>query len=363
MGKSEGSQSRPGYTRPGGDILGQGKLPFDLSDPNALRGYLGYLGDIQGGQGDFPIEQLFQGLGPLTGQSIQAGQDIYGRVSPGLDQAGQLFGAGSQGMMQGANLNQALLGMSPGLFAQGMQDAGGVRGALSGIQSGLHTSAGMLGGAYNTAAQQFGNAYGGANQILQNVMNPAAYNPMFQNQYQNQVLPNLRASYSDRGLVGGGSAIQGESEALQNMSNQYGLQQFGEQLQASGNLGNIAGMGASALGNIGQAYGQNIGNLDSIYGNLSLGLGAFPGQALNQFMGAGAQGMQGYGQMMQQSGGGLQNLLTGAAGYGAGVNLPFNTASNLYGLTRSPLEAYGNFINSVPTIGKQTQSGLISGLF
>jgi hypothetical protein len=312
-----GSSARPSWTRAGGDLLANGLLPNGATSFDSLRGTPGFMGDL-GSQADFPIEQLFAGLGGLSNSASMGGdairQSVPGAYGQSSDFIGNLFG--------------------------GAQGAQGDLSSLMGMLPGFMDAASGFGQSINNAQGQFGNAFGAANQTLSNVMNPTAYNPLFKNAYENQVLPELRSNYASRGLVGGGSAIQGESEAARDLSDQFAQRQFGEQLQSQ----------------------QTLGQLASQSGSLGATASMIPSASFAQFMqglGGGANAMS---QMGNLAGLPLEALGGAANAFNAGLQMPMQTASNLYGLTRTPLESLASFINGVPNISGGTK-GFLSSLF
>lgn len=268
--------------------------------------YGGLLGEAQRALAAAPpIESIMGGLDNLIGQGDLGGQIMRQLTAEATNQ-------GYGNTMQLANMSfgpaqQAgeVLNMLPGFFDAANQFA----------QQG------------NTAQRQFDLAFGNAGQSLANVMNPTAYNPLFQNAMENQITPALNAAYSARGLGSSGPAIQAISEAGRDLSNQFAQRQFAEQQQGIGTLGGLA-QGA---------------------GGLAATLAQTPGQVLGQLMSGVLGGGQAIGQAMQNQLGPLSLLGQGAANFQQGLGMPLQTRGSTYDLTRGPLN---NLIsNVVGTIG------------
>lgn len=386
-GGTASNTKRPAYTRPGGDYLGGGLSPYGFS-PEQVSQMPGFFGDV-GAQQMFPIQDLF---GPLQGLGQQAGD--FGSMMRGMGTGAmqQAFGnagmLGQSGMSRAGDMNQ-LLSMQPFLFGQGMnfgnvgmdRGFGSLGAGLGMAQQGggaLGQGMGFLGqgaGATGAALGQLNPAFSAANQSLKNVMDPTQTNPLFQNAYQNQVLPNLSASFASRGLAGGGEGIQAEIEASRDLSNQFAMRQFQEQQQGIGTLGQLGGIAGNIAGNygqlggaagqIGQGYGSlggAMGQIGAAQGNLGLQGAQFPGALLNQFIGGQNAGLQGLAGAQSLNLGPLQSLGLGGGVFQQGLDLPFQAAQGLYGLTRQPLEYLSNFVNSVPNISKSTPKAGILGL-
>src|SRR5688572_33170992 len=95
-----------------------------------------------------------------------------------------------------------------------------------------------------------------------------------------------------------------------------------------------------------------------------------PGTVFNQFMQGTGQGLANVGQGMNNMNmaGQMQMMPLQALGLGGGVfsqglNMPIQAASSIYDLSRNPLNAFSNFINSVPNVSQSDTSGFITSLF
>lgn len=226
-------------------------------------------------------------------------------------------------------------GMGRQLGAEATNNAFGYGGNLMGAGAGLASLMPNVMDASNHFLQKGNNALdmfsqantaahgdlAAAQQVLGNVMDPTAYNPLFQsaNARQNASIAGNMAS---RGLAGSGPGMM--AEASSNLSDQFASRQFQEQLgalqqtqQASGNMANIAGG----------------------YGNLSGMLAQLPASIWGQ-MGSGLTGL-----------GGLGGLQQGAVGTGmdlwrTGTSLPLETIQDIYNITRGPQLAGGQLISS-----------------
>lgn len=327
---SAGSQSskRPSYTRALGDYLGEGKLPFDLTDLSQLGNLGGFFGDVNAQQ-MFPAQQLFGGFGNLLNAANTAGSGIRDLTSQALGPAfGNSMNLASMAAGQaGQNLNPSGYIDASQQLAQNLNRAG------SSFQQGLANA---------------GQGFQSASQVLQNSLNPAEMNPFFQYQLHNQVLPQVDASQAARGLLTSGPGAQAENEATQQLANSFSQQQMQQQLGALGAQQQAIGQFAPLAGGQAQLGYQG---------------GLLPGQVYNQFESGLGQGLQNTGLAQQAQLGPLQALGLGAGTFQQGLNIPFQTAQGIYGATRNPLEQAGNFINSVPSISQGTTHGLISSLF
>lgn len=316
MSASGGGSKRPTYTRPGGDFLGSGQYPFG-GDAASTAGLPGYFGDV-GAQGMYPVQQLFGGFGNLLNAANAGGTGLRDLASQASNQAyGNQMGLANQAY-GAAGQSQDLSQLAPQFMGAAQQFAQGI----------------------NSAQSQFGKAYGAAGQTLQNVMNPTAYNPIYQNAINNQLNPQINSAYAARGLATSGPAAEALSAGARDLSNQFAQRQFGEQLQAQQGLGQLAQGG----------------------GNLASQASLLPGQIFNQFQQGYGQGLQNTGYAQQAQLGPLQGLGLGGSVFQQGLDMPFKTAQGIYDTTRAPLQAFGSFINGVPNITGGNR-GFLSSLF
>lgn len=301
------SSSRPGYTRAGGNVLGEGKLPdWTGGDPNALNDLLGFMGDIAPGQQMFPMTDLYNQFQSMPGNIEQASSLYRQMMAPMIQQ-------GLGGIQQNLGANNAMMG--------GVQDLTGLMPQM------LQASATMANNGLNPAIS-------GAQQSLQNVMNPTAYNPLFQNAMNNQINPMVSAQMAARGLAGSGAETNALSQASQDTSDRFAMRQFQEQNMAQNTLGQLGMMG-----------------------------GQLPGQVFGQFAGGLASMAPAIGQGIQNQFAPLQMLGQGMGMYNQSYGDQIAQMQNLYNFTRSPLNALGSFINGVPNISNQQQKGFFSSLF
>lgn len=339
-GGPQSETKRPGYTRPGGDFLGSGKLPFGMTDPSQMDSLGGYFGDVNLGH-MFPYQSLYGGLqqGP---QQAQAG--------------GQYFaGLGLQGTQFGFPQTQNLAMGNAALGGQAYQQAGQIPGLLNlqpnalgaanyfaqGVHPGI-AGTNMQGG--SGAGQQVMHAGLGFGADLQDIQRRAIA----------EGLPQVRASYSSRGLGTSGEAARGEQDYVQRISDQMAQ----EAIQARLGGLNVAAQGANTAA--GEA--ANFGNIGLGRGQLALQGAQMPGAVLNQFLQGQNYGMQGLGQagnILSQAGQQqfqpLQLAGLGAGVFGQGMQFPLDYTNTMFNATRQPYNWLANFINGVPNIGNSGQ--------
>lgn len=293
--------TRPGvptWARGAADYLFGGMKGLGLQvDPitGQVSGGTGFLADALAGMQGLPMSDIMAMLG---GPMAAAG--LGGANQRQL--AAQLTGEAIPG-------EQQIAGMSLG-------GAGGI-GNLLGQVGGYQDAAQQIAQNINRGATGLQGALGQANTTLQNVMNPTAYNPLFQNAYANQIAPSTNAAFSSRGLGSSGANIAALQGAAQGLSDQFAQRQFQEQLQSQGMVGNLG----SALGGLGVAGAQ------------------VPGAVFNQFMGGLGAGQAGLGQAEQNQLGPLAALGAGSQQFWQGVNNPLSVANNVYGISRAPGQA------------------------
>lgn len=245
-----------------------------------LFGPGGYLGEAQQGQGMYPLNYLFGGLGSSLDAINQAGpmqrQLAASLTEPAIQGSQQL----AQSSLAGGESVGWLNSLMPNMFGAAQQYAGG------GVNP----------------------AMAAGRQSLQNVMDPTFYNPLFQNAAQ-QITPQINSAFGARGLGSSGPATQALSEAYQGLGNQFAQRQFQEQMQAQNQLGGL-GLNAAQL----------------------------PGNIYGQFMQGAGMGQQALGQGIQNQLGPLGALGAGWQQYLQGVSAPIDIATMVYQLSRSPME-------------------------
>lgn len=175
---------------------------------------------------------------------------------------------------------------------------------------------------------------GSAQQILGNVMNPTAYNPLYQSALDRQTA-GIDSMLASRGLAASGPGLQ--AEAASNLSDQFGMRQFQEQLGAMG-------QNTDALNSLLAATGQ-YGSLAGGYGNLAANLAGMPSSIYGQMAGtlpyfAGMAGLP------QQVTGTYMDLMRTAG------SMPLETIQDIWNITRAPTLAGGQMVGG--TIGPNT---------
>jgi hypothetical protein len=332
-GGPESETSRPGYTRAGGDFLGEGKFPFDANGYGDLSGYGGYFGDVGLAQ-MFPYQGMYGGLQQNFPQ-VQAGGNFFA----GLGQHGTMQGYGNlgnlgyQGMQQAGQIGNLMQLQQPAFgvanqFAQGVQP--GIRGTNTQGASG--------------AGQQVMNAGLGFGFDVDAIQKRAIA----------EGLPQVRASYSARGLGLGGEAARGEQDYVQRISDQMAQQA----VQAK-----LGGLGVAAQGaNTAAGEAANFGNIGIQRGQLAQQAAMLPGSVLNQFLQGQQLGLQGLGLAGQQQFQPLQLAGLGAGVWGQGMQFPLDYTNTLFAASRQPQNWMANFINGVPNIGSSGQREGFLGL-
>ncbi len=305
FGSGSSRQRFPSWTAPLTRWAFQGNTPEEI-DPNGT----GLMSDALMGSNMLPGSVAFGGLaGNIPGAQL-AGH-----------QAQQLgAGATAQGygnLMQLANMGWGPIGQTSqiaGLVPQGM-DA-----------SNYYLNRGV------TPAVQGGNvqgAMGAGQQVVDRALATADQLPA--EAYQRVVaegLPEVRASYSARGLGTSGEAARGEQEYIQRTRDQLFQQDVANKIAA-------LQTGASASG---AAASQAIGAQNAAIGRGQLGLGAanaIPGQL------AGFQDVAGAPLNYMSQFAGLQGAPLDLVGqglnlYGQGLQMPLQYQQALYNFTRQP---------------------------
>lgn len=302
---SSARQKFPSWTAPLTRYSFTGQVPGDV-DPNGV----GLISDAMAGNYALSGPQAFGGLaGQIPGGQL-AGQ-----------QAQQLGAAATQ---QGYDALMALGG-------QGWNTLNQVNGLAGLVPNGMDASNYYLNRGV-TPAVQGGNvqgAMGAGQQVVDRAL--ATANQLPAEAYQRVVaegLPEVRASYSARGLGTSGEAARGEQDYIQRTRDQLFQQDVANQIAALQTGANASGAAAS----------QAIGAQNAAIGRGQLGLGAsnaIPNQ-LGQFQDV-AGAPLGY---MQQLAG-LQSAPLNLVGqglnlYGQGMNLPLQYQQALYNYTRQP---------------------------
>lgn len=327
-GGPESETKRPGYTRPGGDFLGEGKFPGNAQGYGDLTGLGGYFGDA-GMASMFPYQQMYGGL-QQNFPNIQQGGNFFSQLG---------LGGTGQGYMNTSGLAQQAMGQ------------GGQIGNLMGLQGNALDAANFYAQKMNPGIN--GTNMQGGSGAGQQVMNAALAAPaQFQTDIYNRAhaaaLPQVRASYSARGLGTSGQAAQGEQDFTQRLADQFAQ----EAVQARLGALNVAASGA------GTAAGEasNFGNIGVQRGQLALQGAQMPGAILNQFLQGQNLGLQGLGAAGQQQFQPLQLAGLGAGVWGQGQQFPLDYTNTLYQASRQPFNWLANFINGVPNVGNSGQS-------
>lgn len=340
-GGPQSETKRPGYTRAGGDFLGEGQFPGDAQGYGDLSGLGGYFGDV-GLAGMFPYQSMYGGLQQNFPQ-VQAGGNFF---------SGLGLGGTGQGYMNTSNLGNA-----------GMMNAFGAGGIPGMSQNTLGLQNNALQAA-NYYAQQLapalqGRNMGGGSGAGQQVMNAAqGFNTKELADIQQRAiaegLPQVRASYSSRGLGLGGEAARGEQDYVQRISDQMAQEAIQARLQGLG----VMAQGANTAANEAAAFG----NIGLGRGNLALQGAQMPQAVLNQMLQGQGLGLQNYGQygnLLAQAGQQqfqpLQLAGLGAGVWGQGQQFPLDYTNTLFAATRQPFNWLANFINGVPNIGDSGQ--------
>jgi hypothetical protein len=261
-----------------------------------------------------------------------------------------------------------------------MQNAMGASGVLGLQGNGLNAA--------NYYAQSLAPAIGGRNtqggsgaghSVMQAGLGFGADLDAIQQRAIAEGLPQVRASYSARGLGLGGEAARGEQDYVQRISDQMAQEAIQARL---GGLGvaaqgaNTAANEAAAFGNIGLGRGQLAAQATQLpqqvlnqmlqgyglAGNVMGQAADQPGALINQYLQGQGQGLQNFGQMgniLTQSGNQqfqpLQLAGLGAGVWGQAQQFPLDYANTLFQASRQPENWLANFINSVPNIGSSGQ--------
>lgn len=308
MGSSSSRQSFPSWTAPFSRFAWTGAAPGGPGHTPAPEG--GLIGDYWQGQQAMPSDQAFAGLGGYIPAAQQAG-GMAQQLGAGATQQGydNLMALGAQGW----GPLQQMQGMA-GLAPQGMDASNyflnhGVTPAVQGgnVQGAMGAGQQVVDASLKTAQQLPGEAY-------QRVVADA--------------LPEVRSSYSARGLGSSGEAARGEQDYIARTRDNLFQQDVANQVAA-------LGTGASASG---AAASQAIGAQNAAIGRGQLGYQAAhaPGDILSQF-----QGIAGAPLDAMQQFAGLQGAPLGLVGqgldlYNQGLSLPLQYQQQLYNFTRSP---------------------------
>jgi len=279
---------------------------------------------------------------------VQAPNDAYGGMGGGSFSGGMTVTSGGAAPVSSANLNNYQ--QNPYLKQMGMDLQNQfrdtlLRDTLPGVRGGA-LAAGGVGGSRQGIAE--GLATAGSNTGA-----ASAVTGLYGNDYENQMKRNLQQYMADQQFALGNANI---NLGYSGQANQYDLGRRGIDLgyTNSANSYNL-GLGNLALGNktADNQFGLGLGNLalgnksaDNSYqlgqGNLALG-NKNSDQQYN--LGLGQQGLQNQSQMLgfydSQRTQDRNDLTTGAALYGAGVNGPWAPIQNANGVM-SPYAGYGN---------------------
>lgn len=325
-GGPQSETKRPGYTRAGGDYLGEGKLPFGFTDPSQLDALGGYFGDMGMSQ-MFPYQQMYGGL-QQNFPSVQQGGNYFARM--GLQGTAQGYpavqGLANQAEGMGYNINDILALQNNALGASNYY-----------AQSLAPSIAGT-----NMQGQS------GAGQSVMNAgLNFGADLKDIQQRAIAEGLPQVRASYSARGLGTSGESARGEQDYVQRISDQMAQ----EAIQAR-----LGGLGIAAQGaNTAAGEAANFGNIGLGRGNLALQSTQMPQSILNAMLQGQNLGLQGLGAAGQQQFQPLQLAGLGAGVWGQGQQFPLDYTNTLYAASRQPSNWLANFINGVPNVGNSGQ--------
>lgn len=305
FGASSSRQKFPAWTAPLTRYAFEGNYPEQI-DPRGT----GLMSDALAGSNAFPGYDAFGGLaGQVPGAQL-AGRQAQQLGADATNQGyGNLMTLAGQGFEPYGNV----LTMSR-LAPQGL-DASNYflsRGAMPGVQG-----TNVMGA--QGAGQQVVDAALGAYKALP----PEAYARVVQ-----EGLPEVRASYSARGLGTSGEAARGEQDYIQRTRDALHQQDVANQIAAL-----QAGAGAS-----GAAASQAIGAQNAAIGRGQLGLQSSyaPGSILGQFQDVAGAPLGAATQLA-----GLQGLPLSLAGqgldlYSQGLQLPLAYQQALYNFTRQP---------------------------
>jgi hypothetical protein len=301
-----GGQHFPSWTAPDTRFTWEGRVPEYNNQPITD----GLIGDAYWGTqpGGYSTQQWVQDMGALANSipnAQQAGLDSRIINADELNNAtGQTSGIAGASYL-GANQNNWINSLAPQLFQSADEFAQRVNQGAQGFHAGLNDAWS------NTAT---------ANQILGNVMDPTAYNPLYQNAAA-LLTPQVRSSFSARGLGSSGEAINQEDIQKQQLADSFANRQFQEQLgaqqQQTGAVGQYAPL-AGGLGSLGVASAQ------------------VPGEVYNQFLQGGLVNQQAYNLAQQNQLYPMQSLALGMQNYNNALDIPLNYETALYNATRAP---------------------------
>jgi hypothetical protein len=254
-----------------------------------------------------PASQIFAGLAEQFGNAQNAGRMGRDLMSQGTNQGW------NNAMRYGGQANDAtrqtqqLAGMIPNAMDAANYYLQGVTGATQG---------------HNVM-----NASGAGQQVVDAALNASTrFGPEMYQRVVAEGLPEVRASYSARGLGTSGEAARGEQEYISRTRDMLAQQEVQNRIAALGTAASASGPAASQAIGAQQAAAQR--------GQLGLQASQAPGQILQQMQGvasspldamAAALGIQmGPGQLAQQ---GMQGFLQA-------LNLPLEYQQAVYNLTR-----------------------------
>lgn len=291
-----GGQKFPSWTRAGNDYIVGG-----TGNPNAQPGDPGYFNSgfgryAQGAEHQLPPELLYGGLPNVMNAANSGGSAIRGL-------AGQLSPEAIQAMQQ---------------YAGGAGGVAGNVGNLAGQEGNFLDASNQFAQGINHAQSQFQTAYGGADKILSDVMDPTAYNSLYQSSY-NRALPDIRASMATRGVTSSGVGASAERDYGLRLNDQFAERQRQEQLAAAGLVGNLADRG----------------------GQLGVAASQVPGAVYSQFMQGNNSALQAYLQAQQASLGPLQAAGIGSDLFTKGVELPLGASTDIGNIAFEPGKTLG----------------------
>lgn len=348
-GKGQSKQSIPQWAQnvgmsilggPGfqsGPIQSSGGLYGDSYGTGADAQLHGPAADLVGGYQSASPQQLWGGLSQLPGMAAMLGP-AYAQAGAGL--SGQAAGQDQllgQGGMFGAGQSNGLNQMMPGFLSQAQGAYGNLNNLLSMDPSKIMSMFNIAGGGGSKPASPFSGQVEGAALGQMGSMDP---NGDIYNRAMALMKPQVRSGFADRGLVGGGQAIQAEGDQARQLADTMAQQSAQNKIGLLGQA--AAGEGANA-------------SMTNALGQWNLGLGQQGGQLFNSLIQGGLGATQAPGQMFGQMqsgiGGGLQNM-AGAqglnqGGLGAllqgqnlsmqGLQMPGAISQQVYQDTRAPL--------------------------
>lgn len=310
FGSGSSRQSFPSWTAPFTRFTFTGQTPdgFVPGESGTRSGY-GLINDALWGSTALPSWDAFAGLAGQIPNAQLAGS-----------QTRQL---GADATSQGYNSLMALGGNVWGPLAQTQQIAGL---AGPGMDVANYYLQGVNRASGGTNVQ---GAMGAGQQVVDAAL--GAYRALPAEAYQRVVqdaLPEVRSSYSARGLGTSGEAARGEQDYIQRTRDALHQQDVANQIAA-------LGTGASAAG---AAASQAIGAQQAAIGRGNLGLQASyaPGNILEQFQGLAGNQLGYMGQAAGLQGAPLSLLGQGLDLYGNALGLPLQYQQALYNFTRQP---------------------------